>query len=283
MSSETYALVTGASAGIGQAIAEELASRHINVLLVALPGTGLPKVAQHITQSYPVKAEWFEIDLTLPKATKRVITWCRYNEYRVNILVNNAGFGNLRSFEITDAGLLEKMMFLNNQALVMLTHQFIPELRKNAEAYILNVGSLASFLPLPNKSVYAATKSFVYAFSSSLRLELLSQNISVSCLCPGGTRTNKGNLERIQKIGLLGNIFSQSAEEVAEEAVAGMLKRKHRIIPGFHNRVLYNLSRVLPESLIYFIVQQLFNRKSTEQEQNRIPASANFTLGLILR
>lgn len=284
MSHKTFALVTGASAGIGKAVAEELASRKINVLLIALPGTGLMDVVENIAKSFSVQTDGFEMDLTIPGSANIVFEWCKTNGYGVNILVNNAGFGNLGSFESTDPLVLANMMLLNNQALVLLTHAFLPELKKSTPGYILNLGSLASFMPIPNKSVYAATKSFVYAFSSSLRMELMPHRIRVSCLCPGGTLTNKDVTNRIQTLGAAGKVFTQMPDEVAREAVTGMFRGKHRIIPGWHNRLLYTINQLFPEFLVCAIIQQLFNRKNQPKKVRITPAfPKTYSLSLIYR
>jgi uncharacterized protein len=262
MTTSAYSLITGASAGIGKAMAIELASRKFNVLLIALPGTGLSGVVEEINQKYPVLAHGLELDLTITGAAQRVLEWCNTNHYKVNMLLNNAGFGNFSSLENSDPDELTGMMILNNQALVVLTHIFLGELRNNAPAHILNVGSLASFMPIPNKSVYAATKSFVYSFSSALRYELLPHGIVVSCLCPGPTLTNKTVRDGIKTV-QVNKRMVQSAEEVAREAVEGMLQRQYRIIPGRVNKVLYTVRQLLPDSLVGWILYKLFRDTPT--------------------
>src|SRR5690606_871694 len=195
---------------------------------------------------FTIRADGLEIDLTDADAPYLIRQWCQDNGYRVSILVNNAGFGNLSPFHHTTPAQLREMMALNNHALVLLTHRMIPELRRNPVAYLMNVGSLASFMPVPNKSVYAATKSFVYTFSAILKAELSADNISVSCLCPGGTRTSDKILAHAKSVA--GHrYFMQDAEAVAREAVAGLFRGKFRIIPGWHNRIFYVLVCVLPQ------------------------------------
>ncbi len=261
MNTRTFALITGASSGIGKAIAEELASRKINVLLVALPETGLAEVVTRLNRCYGVEAYGYEADLTRPETPQALLIWCKTNQYAVNILVNNAGFGNLCPFEETDPGLITTMIALNNRTLVLLTHQFIPELKKNATSYILNVGSLASFMPIPNKSVYAATKSFVYAFSSALRLELLADKIHVCCLCPGGTVTSAEVQERASRLGGFSQAFVQQPGVVARAAVLGMFRQKRIIIPGWHNKVLFIIRQMLPEGWVGWLLTRIFRQR----------------------
>lgn len=271
----SFALITGSSSGIGKAIAEEIASRGINILVVALPHSGVAHVVRNLIDRHGIRADGFEIDLTGADAPYRILKWCRENRYRVSILVNNAGFGNLSPFHHTTPSMLQGMMAINNHALVLLTHYMIPELRRNRFAYLMNVGSLASFMPIPNKSVYAATKSFVYTFSAILRAELGRDNISVSCLCPGGTRTSDKILAHAQAVAG-SRYFMQDPQAVAREAVAALLRRKFRIIPGWHNKAFFMLLQVLPGSCVRWILKHVFDRKEPSRSTSR------FT-GLIFR
>jgi len=277
MNTNTYALITGGSSGIGRAIAEELASRKINVLLVALPGTGTDEVVAELKQKFSILADGFEIDLITSNATIKVLDWCKLNHYHVNILVNNAGFGNLCSLEKSNPAIISNMMLLNNHALVLLTQLFIPEIKQRKFGYILNVGSLASFMPVPNKSVYAATKSFVYTFSAALRLELLPYHIHVSCLCPGGTLTNEQVTTRINSMNSLNRAFVQLPGEVALEAVTEMFLKKFRVIPGRSNKFLFLLRRILPEFAVDWILNRIFNR-SVLKKPAPAPLGVSFAL-----
>jgi short-subunit dehydrogenase len=153
------------------------------------------------------------------------------------------------------------MMMLNNAALVMLTHQFIDQLKLNAPSYILNTGSLASFFQIPYKAVYSATKSFVYSFSASLRLELRIDKIYVSCLCPGGTLTSARFRETLSKTSGKGERFLQQPEEVAYTAVKEMLEKKFRIIPGVHNRVMLFFNDILPKKIVSWLLMRHFKPK----------------------
>jgi uncharacterized protein len=282
MNTNRFALVTGASSGIGKAIALELAGRKINVLLVALPYTGLMEVVSDIRNQFNVCADGLEIDLTTVDAARSVYQWCRLNNYRVNILVNNAGFGNLCSLENSDPTLITNMMLLNNQALVLLTQAFIPALKRNAPSYILNLGSLASFMPIPNKSVYAATKSFVYSFSSSLRLELSASGVAVSCLCPGGTATST-HVRSMMKEMQTNMAFVQLPEQVAYRAIRGLFKKEFRIIPGWHNQVFYGMQQLLPEFAVSWLVLRIFNRKPPERQTVAVTRTPAHAFALVFR
>jgi uncharacterized protein len=267
----TYVLVTGASAGIGKALAVAFAQRSYNLLLAALPGSGLEETAASIREKFQVRVHCICLDLSDDDAAPRIHNWCRENNYNVQVLVNNAGFGNFEMFAETRMPLLNTMMKLNNNALVKLTHCFIPDLSRFNQSYILNVSSLAAFMPLPQKSVYTATKSFVYSFSDSLRYELAQQCIHVACVCPGGTLTervkNAMTVEQKKK-----QDFFQTPEAVAEYAVAKMFAKKFRIIPGWKNRCLYTLSQLLPECIKMLLIRVCFKPKATPSIKQRRPS-----------
>ena len=278
MNSPHYALVTGASSGIGKAIATELANRKINLLLVALPDKALEKCAEEFRKINNIKVHTLPVDLTKENSPEQILVWCQQNQFSVNILINNAGFGNLCSFQSTKPDIFRDMMILNNQALICLTHLFIPELKKNREGYIMNLGSMASFFSLPNKSIYSATKSFVFAFSSSLRLELKPENIHVSCLCPGNTLTSERVKANVEGINYSGTFFTQHAEEVAQEAVRKMFNKKFKIITGWPNRMLYTFSILLPNKLINYLMINIFGKKKKKNVSPLIPEVETFSM-----
>jgi short-subunit dehydrogenase len=264
---EPFALITGASSGIGRAIAFEMARRKISLLLVALPGSGLENVRQEIITRHAVTCHTFTADLTQPSVPVKLKTWCLYEQYNVQYLINNAGFGNQNALESSDWDELTCMMTLNNQALVNLTYLFIPVLKQNKTAHIMNVGSLASFLPIPNKSVYAATKSFVYTFSAALRNELSHEGIKVTCLCPGPTLTSEGNNQRLKGVGG-SRLVTMLPQDVATEAIVKMLKGKKKIIPGLPGKLIFMLLRILPGQVVDLILQGLFNHRVRKSHRN---------------
>ncbi|HEX6227238.1 MAG TPA: SDR family NAD(P)-dependent oxidoreductase [Chryseolinea sp.] len=283
MKNNSYALVTGSSSGIGKAMAHEFAKRKFNVLLVALPGPEIHGIADDIRQKFSIKVDVLEIDLTHPSSARKIFNWCTDHQYRVQVLVNNAGFGNLCALADTEEVLITRMLALNNHAMVTLTQLFISHLKTYQQSYILNVGSLASFIPIPNKAVYAASKSFVYTFSAALRIELRHLHIHVSCLCPGGTITSIDTNARAKEIHNPLRNLTQTSEQVASHAVIKLFEKKEKIIPGWHNKGLYCLSRVVPLHLKTWILLRIFAIKKHNQLVTSARPAQSTAFALIFR
>lgn len=255
-----YALITGSSSGIGKCFAYECAKRDMNVILVALPGTGLIEVGEDIGNRFNIKVHTYETDLTQPNAAQQLYDWCISNELQVSILVNNAGIGYEGEFEKLHPAFCEKLMQLNTQTIVMLTRLFVPELRKVENAYILNVSSMASFSPMPYKSMYAASKAFVYSFTRALREELRNTTISVSVLCPGPVLTNPAAKTAIAGHGAAIKLIVKKPEQVAAVALKKMLNGKAMIVPGTATKVYLAVMKTLPNSIQQFLIGWQFRK-----------------------
>lgn len=184
---ENFTLITGASAGIGKEMAVNCAKRGFNLLLISLPNTSLEAVSLSLSMEYGVKVHYFEIDLNSFNSPGEVYEWCMRNNYTVNMLINNVGMGGRSKFENLNLTTIHTLINLNIFVVSAITNLFIPMLKSQPKAYILNVSSTASYFNIPNKIVYAATKAYVNTFTTSLRNELSHTNISVSLLCPGGS------------------------------------------------------------------------------------------------
>ncbi|HEX6170947.1 MAG TPA: SDR family NAD(P)-dependent oxidoreductase, partial [Chitinophagaceae bacterium] len=165
----------------------------------------------------------------------------------INILINNAGIGGTHYFDERDTEFYYKQIELNVVSPTILTHLFIQNLSPQSTAWILNVSSLASFFYLPKKQVYGGTKSYLVAFSRSLRRELKSRGISVSVICPGGMNTNPQTVFQNLNIHGLGRWSIMNPEDVAKIAIDGMLQNKEVIIPGFWNKMFMLFDKLLPK------------------------------------
>jgi short-subunit dehydrogenase len=257
----TYALITGASKGIGRALALQLAKKGYPVLLVARSADELQALATEIIVQYQVKAQWLAIDLSETDATERVIKWCNDNTYPVSILINNAGYGLWGSFETVDITGQLNVIGLNINTLVKLTHGFIPLLKQQSRAYILNVGSTAAYQAVPTLAIYSATKAFVLSFTRALRYELKDSVISVSCLSPGPTDTGFAHRAGLDAFADLAAKFNMQPEEVAAIGLKGLFNKKAEIVPGLLNKLSVTGARLLPKALIEKIGGDLYKSK----------------------
>ncbi len=266
-----YTLITGASQGIGKAFAFECASKGMNLFLVALPDHHLHTVEKTIKERYEVQIITFSIDLTSPGAIRKVYEFALDNYIRVNFLINNAGFGTSGTFENSDYDLNLKMIQLNVQALVGMTHFFIPDLKNNAPAHILNMSSMEATLPLPYKAVYTGTKNFIYTFSLALREELKGTGVQVSVLCPGPVLTNEDGYKRIKSQGSKAKLMINMPENVVKKAIRDTSKGKSVIIPGFLPYIIIKISKFFPTNVKMKILERVFRvykedkTKDTEQ------------------
>lgn len=252
-----YALITGASQGIGKAIAIILAKKGYNVLLVSRSADQLTLLTKQLKDQYHVQAEFLAIDLSEPSAALKVKDWCTSNSFDLSILINNAGFGLYGQFEKTDINETSGILKLNLIALTELTHHLIPLLKTNKNAHILNIASTAAYQAIPSMAIYAASKSFVLSFSRALRYELKG-HINVSCLCPGPTAT--GFVARSGMISFknITEKFSADPESVAAAGINGMFSKKAEIIPGFTNKLGAFSTRLFPKWIIESMVARIF-------------------------
>ncbi|PWT93036.1 MAG: short-chain dehydrogenase [Acidobacteria bacterium] len=261
-----YTLITGASDGFGKALAIECARRNMNLILVALPRTNLSSLATFIRKNFTVDVNIFEKDLTKETDCYDLHLEILDAALQVNILINNAGMGNTQFFSETSPEFFKQQIKLNVLATTLLSSLFIPELKKCAPAYILNVGSLSGFFYLPQKQVYCATKSFIYSFSKSLRRELRQDNISVSVVCPGGMNTNFRVSFANRQVNFFSRVSILNPEEVAPIVIEKMLNRKEVIIPGTLNRVSIILDKLLPPFLKNLFTDRIMKDLKTSQQ-----------------
>jgi uncharacterized protein len=246
-----YALITGASKGIGRAIAEELATRGYNILLVARSEDLLQQVAGEISARYRSKTDWMALDLSSPDAPQNVYDWCRAKGYDVSILVNNAGYGLSGPFEKYSLEEHWNMMQLNMSTLVGLTRLFLPDLHRRPKAHVLNVASSAAYQAVPKLSLYAATKAFVLAFSRGLHQELQGSTVTVTCVSPGATDTDFPNRAQLGAKGMkTAEKFNMSPAAVASIAVKGMLAGRSEVIAGFVNKLGAVMAWLLPKGVV---------------------------------
>ncbi len=228
-----------------------MAKRKIDLLLVARSEELLKEIAQYLFKTYTVQTNYFAVDLSETNAAKKIFEWCNANNYSINILINNAGYGLSGEFENYSLQEHIDMMHVNMTVTVELIYLFQPKLKEQQKGYIMNIASSASHQAVPGLNVYAASKAFILSFRRGLQYELKSMNVSVTVVCPGATNTdfiNRANIKSVKAI-KLAKMFNMQPQKVVVIAIKGMLKNKTEVIPGFINKLSAFLVWFLPKYL----------------------------------
>ena len=252
----TYTLITGASSGIGKALATTAARNGHNLILVARSKDALTALARSLTERYDVYAEVIACDLTDPKSPQEVHQITRRKNLTVDTLINNAGFGDYGAFVDADRSTQLRMIDLNTRALTELTHLFLPGMVERKDGRIMNVGSIASFLPGPLMSVYFASKAYVLSFSEALATELRGSGVIVTCLCPGSTKTDFGESAHVSK-----NHSTRTSHVTPDHIAAfgwdAMQRGKVVAVYGTGNKISIILSKFLPRGVVARLVEYI--------------------------
>lgn len=238
-------LITGASGGIGYELAKVFAREKYDLLLVARDEEKLKNIQKDFEERYGIKVHYLSKDLSLSESTEEVAKWVKEKSGDIDVLINNAGFGQFGAFRENDMKKEENMIALNITALTKLSKYMLKFMKKG---HILNVASTAAFEPGPYMAVYFATKAYVLSFSEALAEELRGTDVYVSTLCPGPTATQFENAANASESGIFKS--TMSAEYVAEYAYRNMLNKKRIIIPGIQNKALVFLTRFIPRGLL---------------------------------
>jgi len=253
------ALVTGASSGIGAAFARALAARRYDLVLVARREPELSAIATEL-RATGVRVEVCVQDLLAPGAVESVVAAAP----TIDLLVNNAGFGDYGPFADSDPGKQLRMVQLNVTVLVELTQRYLPSLLERGAGGIINVSSIAGFVPLPYMATYGATKAFVLSFSEALWAEVKDRGVTVLALCPGPTRT-----DFFATAGFDTNDPGDAGRAATpEEVVATALEaydagRASAIAGGAVNHIVCNVPRFFPREMLVQGVKQSFQPKSS--------------------
>lgn len=255
-----FALITGASKGIGKAIAELLALRGYDILLVARSANLLDQVSKEIQSSSGRKCYYLEADLSSADSAESVFNWCERNHYDVSVLVNNAGYGLSGPFEKYGLKEYTEMLQVNMLTLTQLCRLFAPTLQKQSAGYILNIGSTSAYQALPFLAAYAASKAYVLTFSRGLFQEYRKTNLSVTCVCPGPTDTNFVNRANVGVKALnAAERFNMTPAAVAKIAVDGLFKKKAEVITGGMNKLSAFFAWLLPKTMVENVAKKLYD------------------------
>ncbi|WP_392486508.1 SDR family NAD(P)-dependent oxidoreductase [Haloimpatiens sp. FM7315] len=249
---EARVLITGASSGIGFALAEKFAKEGYNLILISRREDLLSEISEKLRKIYGVQIKIIAKDLIEEKASEEIFNELDKLSIKVDILINNAGIGYCGFFHEIDIDKEMNIIKLNIIALTKLTKYAVEHMIKNRKGKILNVASTGAYQPGPLISVYYASKAYVLSFSEAIRNELKPYNITVTTLCPGTTKTEfsqnagKGDLKN-----------AMEAKKVAEIAYKDLIKGKRISVPGVLNKLLVFLSKITPRVLLCFLVRKI--------------------------
>ena len=253
-----YALVAGGSKGIGFGVAKALAKRKFNLILIGRDAEALNAAKNDLEQEYKIHVETISRDLSSDRTADDITAWCEEKNLQLKMLCNVAGLGGAKDYLSLPLKELRYMVKLNVESDMALCLRLLPLLERNAPSYILNVGSMAGFSPIPVKNLYSATKSATIFFSYNLRYQLKKKNISVSCVCPGPVFTKEEiRKDTIEKLGLFGKAMEVNAKRVGEVAVRRTLNGRLIIVPGTLAKIVSVFLRLLPRRLLAFVYYQL--------------------------
>ncbi len=251
------ALITGASSGFGLEFARLFAKDGYNIIITARPGTELESIAKKIRDQYHIQVYPHNIDLSGHMAAQKLYQWVKCQEFHVNCLINNAGIGNFGRFAENSLEREHELLELNIVSLAELCHQFIPDMIAAGGGKILNVASIAAFQPGPYYATYFASKAFVLLFSEALALEYAKDNIIVTALCPGVSRTNFFKRARMTETSPMLQLHLKNADFVAKIGYRGLMKGSRIVIPGLRNKLIAKSYRILPRSTLAHMTKKL--------------------------
>lgn len=253
-----WALVTGASSGIGMALARDLAQRGFDLALLGRDEGRLAQLAEELAVAHGTAARVLAGDLSDPAAVHEIRATLEREAIPISVLVNNAGFGVHGPFVETDLARELALVNLQIHALLVLTKACLPGMLRRREGRILNVASVYSYAPVPLQSVYAACKAFLLSFSESLAAELEGTGVSVTVLCPGITatafRTRAGMREKESWL-------SMDARAVAAIACRGLFRNQAVVVPGGINRLYVLASKIVPRRLAALLTRRVNRRR----------------------
>lgn len=260
-------LITGASYGIGEAYARELAADGANLILTARSLDRLETLAQELHALHGVEVSVITADLADPNGAATLFNETKSRNLKVDLLINNAGFGVVGDFADLDLGRQLDMIRLNVVSLVELTHHYLQQMRARRSGAIIQVASTAAFQSVPYFAIYSATKAFVLSFSEALSAECEADGVRLLALCPGPTETHFQAVAGTSARHVPRNM--QTAEEVVRVSLAALAAGHWHVVSGFSNRVMVTAERLIPRRAVTRAAAKMFRRFSTRDSSGK--------------
>jgi len=250
-------LITGATSGIGNELVQLFAYDKNDLVLVARNLDNLNKLKEELEGKFGINVKVMSKDLIKQSSAYEIVEELEKEGISIDVLVNNAGFGDYGIFATSDLGKQESMIDLNIKTLTTLTRLLLPDMMIKQEGQILNVASIAAFSPGPYMSVYYATKAFVLSFTESIAYELKDFNIKVTALCPPPTKTNFASTAG-EGASVFFDIFGMATpDQVAKYGYDSLQKNKTIALYGFKNKALVFFARFMPRKAVTWLVGQI--------------------------
>ena len=257
-----YTLITGASGGIGLSFAETFVKHGHNLILVARNKEKLESIQAELETKYAVNSVVYDCDLTSPDATQRLYDDLTSHSMIVDVLVNNAGFGDLGAFLESDWARQQGLIDLNITALTKLTYLFGSDMKRRNRGKIINLSSVAAFSAGPYMSLYYASKSYVLSFSEALSEELKHSGVTVTALCPGPTATGFEQAAHMGSSVMFSRFGTSSPEQVALAGYRAAMKGKSVKYHGFTTNALALAARCLPKHTVCSLAAKMNRKKA---------------------
>ncbi len=248
------AIITGATSGIGAAYAKALAQKGWNLIITGRRENRLKTIKKDLSDLYPIHIQTVKADLLNPDDINHFLQVIDQTDH-IELLINSAGFGFNRNFFENEYDIQLSMMQIHINATTKIVHHVVPHMIKNGKGNIINIASLSAFLPAPLSYCYNASKAFLVTFSECLYLDLSSKNIKVQVLCPGLTKTEFHSKQGIHNIdnNFINRLMWLSADQVVNKSLNALRNGKIIVIPGFVNRFIYFLTKIIPKRIYYKI------------------------------
>ncbi len=261
-----WALVTGASSGIGEEFANQLAARKMNLILTARREDRLQQLAEKLQKQHGTKTVVLPADLVKPEELNRLVDEVRSLTDPVTLVVNNAGFGEISTIENSDLQKLIDIVQVNISVVTRLTYEFLPEMISRNDGGVINVSSVTAFQPVPYMGVYSASKAYVLHLSEALWAELYETDVRIMALCPGTTRT-----EFFDKAGVtswLSKNFAHTPSQVVRKALL-FYERSHPFcIPGIKNWLVAWITKFVRRRRVVLEAKKVFHNLATGEEKD---------------
>lgn len=254
-------LITGASSGIGKALAKQLAARGADLIVVARSRDRLEALAAELRASYQIQVTVFAVDLSVLHSAQALYQATQQAGLQVDYLINNAGFGRWTAFLDEPLAGYQQMLQLNIQTLVELTYWYVPQMVARGQGGVMNIASTAAFQPLPYIAVYGASKGFVLQFTEALAGEYADQGIACVAVCAGNTQTDFVRVANADTTGM----SASSPEEVAQVALAAWQAKRISVVVGWRNWLSSLLPRLLSRAMVVALVRRMLKTRVLRQ------------------